>query len=117
MQQQQPGNCYPLTQACAAASICYDLTCVAAHCSHLSVLLPGGTDAPKGASLEKDLSVKIPEPVNRGSFSHQGQLLSPEPSANSSTNYDADRWGRSLLSCCAVALQRPLALSGSPLVT
>eukprot|EP00891_Asterochloris_glomerata_P003471 jgi/Astpho2/3471/fgenesh1_pg.00055_%23_32_t len=60
------------------------------HCSCLPY-------APKGASLEKDLSLKIPEPVNRGSFSHQGQLLSPEPSANSSTNYDADSPSRDSL--------------------
>ena len=60
--------------------------------------------------------MKIPEPVNRGSFSHQGQLLSPEPSANSSTNYDADRWGRALLFCKGVAPKQPFARPGNPLV-
>ena len=59
--------------------------------------------------------MKIPEPVNRGGFSHQGQLLSPEPSANSSTNYDADRWGRSLL-LQGFAPKQPFALPGAPLV-
>ena len=123
MQQQQPGIAtlgLKLGRQCPAAMTCHVwdlLEAATPHCSHLHILPSGAADAPKAASQEKELSVKIPEPVNRGSFSHQGQLLSPEPSANSSTNYDADRWGRFLPPCKRVAVKQPLALPGTPLVT